>query len=110
MSEPVDLTQALGDLLDIHLSQSLKRWKRIGNEMRGVNRLADVAQRIFKELDSEADLAADELLAAKAESATVVAGYRQVAGDIREGTKAALNTLNQLTNGIPLPDGSGSNG
>lgn len=78
--------------------------------MRGLQRLANVTQSIFADMDAEAGAVADELTAAKAESATVVAGFKEVAGTIRASTKDARNILNQLTNGAadvggatPLP-------
>lgn len=109
MSEPVDLTQALGDLLDIHLSQSIKRWKS-EPEMRGMSRLAQATRTVLQSMDDEAGQVADELIAAQAESKVVIEGFRGVVSDIKANNQEVRDILAQLTNSPPLSASGNSNG
>jgi hypothetical protein len=73
--------------------------------MRGMQRLANVMHSGLQEMDDEAGAVADEFVAAKAESAAVIAGFKAHVGDIREATAEVRALLGQLTNGPTQGEG-----
>jgi hypothetical protein len=79
--------------------------------MRGLQRLSEVTQSVLTDMDNEAGLVADELLAAKADSITVISGFKAFVGEIKANTQRVRDVLAQLTNGAPpgpLPDTAAS--
>ena len=75
--------------------------------MRGMNRLANLAQTIMDEIDREADSVADELVAAKTEAKQTIGHFREHAGQIRKVASNVKAQLGQISN-IPPTEGSGS--
>lgn len=79
--------------------------------MRGLQRLATVTQSVLTDMDDEAGKVADDLLVAKADSVTVIAGFSAFVGEIKANTQRVRDVLSQLTNGAPpgpLPDTAAS--
>ena len=86
---------------------------RESQQMRGLQRLSEVTKSVLTDMDDEAGAVADELLAAKADSQTVIAGFKAFVGEIKANTAQVRDVLAQLTNGGPagpLPDIAGSPG
>ncbi len=74
--------------------------------MRGIQRLANAAGNLMKQVDREADAAAAELEQAYAEQSEVAKRYSAFAKDVAAAAKEARDNLNQMSNGIPTPEAS----
>ena len=76
-------------------------------KMRGMNRLANLAQTIMDEIDKEADSVADELVAAKQKAKESIGHFREHATAIRKVADDVTAQLGQISN-LPPQTGSGS--
>jgi hypothetical protein len=77
--------------------------------MRGLNRLANLAQTIMEDIDKEADAVADDLMAAKLEAKATIGHFREHAGAIRKVADDVKAQLGQISN-LPPTEGSGGSG
>jgi hypothetical protein len=70
--------------------------------MRGMKRLANLTETLMKQIDAEADAAAEELTAAVGDAKTAVGEFRSHAGEVRKVAADIRAQLGQISN-IP-PD------
>jgi hypothetical protein len=77
------------------------------HQMRGLARLANLAETIMSDIDKEAGDAADELVAAKQEAFQTVGHFRAHAGEIRKVAADVKAQLGQISNMPPTPRSEG---
>ncbi len=73
--------------------------------MRGMQRLANLAQTITQEIDAEANAAADKLVAAKQNAKSAIGKFHEHAGAIQKVADDVVAQLGQISN-MPPTDGS----
>lgn len=76
-------------------------------QMRGLNRLANLAQTIMEDIDKEANAVADELVAAKQSARETIGHFRDHAGTIRKVADDVKAQLGQISNMPPTPGSEG---
>ncbi len=96
-----------GERLDRFLGEAIGDLKsgsgKVDPMSAGVRRLANLTSSLTKEMDDHANALADRLQKARDRSTEAMGKFGAYVDTVETAAKEAEDTINQLTNGAPLP-------